>query len=66
MKQEGTWNKYWIFSLTREKLLPMMMREVRGETKWVQDTTYEACMTCANLTEAQKQDILILDEEIEL
>jgi hypothetical protein len=44
----------------------MMMREVRSETKWVQDVTYEACMTCPNLTEAQKQDQLILEEEIEL
>ena len=64
-KPEG-WSKWFIFSLTRDKLLPMMMREVKDETQWVQDVTREACMTCPNLTEAQKEDILIREEEIEL
>ena len=60
------YNKYWIFSLTRDKLLTMMMREVKDETKWIRDTTYEACMTCPKLTEAQIETQQALDEEIEL
>ncbi len=60
------YSKYFIWSLTKDKLLPMMMREVRNETQWVKDTTHAACCTCPNLTEAQKQDQLILEEEIEL
>jgi len=66
MKQEGGFSKYWIFSLTRDELLPMMMREVKNETQWVQDVTREACRTCPNLTEAQREDILIREEEIPL
>lgn len=64
MTQE--FNKYFIFSLTKDKLLTIMMRAVKDETKWVQDVTYEACMTCPNLTEAQKETNLALEEEIEL
>jgi len=64
MSQE--YSKYFIWSLTKDKLTTMMMRAVKDETKWVQDTTYEACMTCPNLTEAQKETNLALEEEIEI
>ena len=58
------YSKWFIFSLTKDKLLPMMMREVKNETQWVQDVTLAAYNTCPNLTEAQKEDILIREEDV--
>ena len=58
------WNKYFIRSLDRDKLTRIMMYDARQESTIVRGMTFDACQTCQNLTESQKLDKLILDEDI--
>lgn len=61
----GEWNKFWIKSLTRDKLRQVVMRDVSYEPEWVREMTRLACDTCPNLSEADIETEEALKETLE-
>jgi hypothetical protein len=65
MNNPTEWPKYMIWALTRDKLTSIMMYDVKHELQWVKDVTYESCMTCPKMTEAQAETQDALSEDID-